>query len=170
MGAVQDAHLALAVGRHVRRPGDVQSRRHERQLGLQRPPRFDHPRVEDLAGDQQVVLVTELAAEVRGLVLRITGDDAIDQRVGEEARLVDPALERVAQLPVAGGLAHARLDQDIGLGHRGASRGEGMRTPDGILYSRCRRSSVVEQLFRKQQVEGSNPPVGSRCQAAVALR
>ena len=25
-----------------------------------------------------------------------------------------------------------------------------------------RRSSVVEQLFRKQQVDGSNPPAGSR--------
>src|SRR4051794_16316349 len=44
------------------------------------------------------------------------------------------------------------------------------RPPDGILVSPCRRSSVVEQLFRKQQVEGSNPPVGSRCIAAVVSR
>ena len=32
----------------------------------------------------------------------------------------------------------------------------------GILPPRCRHSSVVEQLFRKQQVAGSSPAVGSR--------
>ena len=104
VGAVQDPHLALAVRRHVRRPGHVQPGRRERQLAVERAPRFDHPGMEDLAGHQQVVLVTELRGQLGHLVLRVAGHDAIDQRVGEETGLVDPAQERVGQAPPAGRL------------------------------------------------------------------
>ena len=59
-----------------------------------------------------------------------------------------------------------------GVGNRTGVGKPGLTKPGGfaILFltyraSMCRRGSVVEQLFRKQQVTGSNPVVGLTLQS-----
>ena len=71
---------------------------------------FDHEEVEDFAAVDQVVLIAEFFAPVGGLVARISGDDAVDQRVHEGALLLDVVLESGPELPV-GGVAEDAVTQ-----------------------------------------------------------
>ena len=166
--AVEDADLALAVRRHVRRPRHVQAGLGERQLAVQRARRFDDPRMEHLAGDQQLVVVAELRRQLRRLVLRVTGDDAVDQRVGEHARLAQPAREAVSQPPALRGLAdRARqrvavaLDELTRQHHqplvgRAAGGGEASVQELGQLARERRRRARVERVGRI----GADPRLG----------
>ena len=99
MAAVQDPDLAFLVGLHVICPDHVSSALVDRQNILPFRIAFDDPQIEQLAGIDQVVFVSELFAELRGLFSGIAGDDPVDEGACEFVIVFDPADEFGFKVP-----------------------------------------------------------------------
>ena len=103
--AVEEAHLARAVGRHVRGVDDIHSGAGEGQLGLEVERRAVHDghlhyeEVERLAADERIVRLAEaLGVADGGLGVWPAGHDAVHESGAEDALALYPLGE--------GGVAH----------------------------------------------------------------
>jgi hypothetical protein len=115
---VQQPHLELAVRRDVLghddagvRVGELQARAQRRSLprARRRVP-ADREQAVRLAGrHERVVVAQRLAQPLGGLALRRAGHDAVDERVAERHRVVEPPREPRVERPPLGVRAHDRL-------------------------------------------------------------
>jgi len=100
MGPVEDADLAGAVEAHVVGPHHIQACLVERQFILVEVlVAFDDPQMKNLSRIEQVVLIPQLFADCLGFGFRIPGNNAVDQRVAEIARFVEPVHKACLQIP-----------------------------------------------------------------------
>ena len=115
--AVEEAHLARAVGLHVGRVDDVDSGLLEREFLLEIEScfglglgNFDDEEVEGFAAHENVVALAELLlVAFGGFGVGTAGDDAVDERGAEHALVFDPCREfRV--VPVGNVLEDALLE------------------------------------------------------------
>ena len=106
--AVEDAHLAFFVGRHIGHHGAVQSCGPEWQLFRQPFGPFDIPHAEHLAHVDERVPVAVLLLQPSGLggVANAAGYDAVHQRGAEGAVPVHPAGKAFLQPPLLYVLVH----------------------------------------------------------------
>ena len=98
MRAVQDAHLALLVLHDIARKDCVELARCERQLRSDLLI-SDDPEGERLRLIEECVAVAELLLVCGGLRARIADNDAVNERVGEAARRIEPCGEVCGEVP-----------------------------------------------------------------------
>ena len=99
MSAVEDAYLALLIGRHVVHHLNGESRLLEGKLvpdGL-RP--LNDPGREDLSGVDELVLISQLFPEARRVRLRRAGDNPVHQSRAEDILCFKPRGKAVLQCP-----------------------------------------------------------------------
>ena len=102
VAAVQDAHLAGAVGPEIVGPDHVEAGLGERQLSGDRLRPLDHPDMEGLGGDRERVLVAPFAEQRLLLGGGEARDDTVDKRVEEHVAVLDPGDEGGLEAPAAG--------------------------------------------------------------------
>ena len=152
--AVQDPHLPLLVGGHVRHHDHGHAGLFERQAVLQAVRPFDHPDAEHFAHVCQRVFIS-VGFRQCGDFLRIpdpSGHNPVHQRGAEDILLVHPAHKRFVQLPVRRVLVHA-LQQLLAVvvdqlaaqhGHAGHSGGVPFIQHAGQLRGEADRRFLVE--------------------------
>jgi len=104
--AVEDAHLARAVGSQIVGPHHVEAGLVERKLVGEALRSLDHPQVKGFSGDQQGIGITKFGEQLVGFGRRIAWHDPVDQGIEKTVVLGNPIAERLRQRPVAGMAQH----------------------------------------------------------------
>ena len=157
--AVEHADLAQLVRGDVLGEDDVAAGLLEGQLILDPGRALDDPQAERLGGVEHVVLVADFRPDLLGLAARIAGHDAVHQRGAEDVLLHKPGLERIAEVPLVGGLEAALLEvaavvvdqlarqQDEAGALRAAERGEALIQQAGQLAGEGGLGLVVKAVL-----------------------
>ena len=111
VAAVQNTDLLLLIRMVVRHELHRQPRLLGGKLQAQGLVALDDPQPEGLCGIQQGILIAVFSVEPGSLSGRISGDDAIHQRIAKMVLLPEPVQEILLQCPV-GGVAQHGVPQD----------------------------------------------------------
>ena len=111
MRAVQETHLAGAVRRLIIRHNHIQPALLQRQFPENGFWSLHHEEMENFAAVEQIVLITEFRANLFRLGTRITGDNAVHQRVDEQTAVLKPRGKFLRETPVGGIMEHVRFQR-----------------------------------------------------------
>ena len=106
VAAVQNTDLLLLIRMVVRHELHRQPRLLGGKLQAQGLASLDDPQAEGLSGVQQSILIAVFSVEPGSLSGRISGDDAIHQRIAKMVLLPEPVQEILLQCPVGGVVQH----------------------------------------------------------------
>ena len=110
MRTVEQCHLSFMVWSLARNKEHIQTSLICRELGSNRLRSLDHPKMEDLALNNQIVLEADALVDLVDGILRITRNDSVYERAVYAASLLEPCLEAFSEIPEVDILIDALLE------------------------------------------------------------